>query len=80
MILHNYRNEKVTIPQNTQIGALSIKSFSEKSVFIPQRVDQTKFDSMKTHFKMAIFFELREDLSNKIHKMLEKGITFVEEK
>ena len=26
---------------------------------------------MKTHFKLANFFELREDLSDKIYKMLE---------
>ena len=44
-----------------------------KICFIPQRVDQTKFDSMKTHFKLAIFFELREDLSDKIYKMLENA-------
>ena len=35
LILHNYRNKDVTIPQNTKLGILSIECFSEKSVFIP---------------------------------------------
>ena len=67
ILLHNYRNEEVTIPPNSKLGILRIECFSEKSVFIPQKVDQTKFENM------AKFFELREDLSEKIDKMLENA-------
>ena len=34
-------------------------------------MDQKKFNSIKSHFKKANFFEMREDWSNKIYKMLE---------
>ena len=51
VILHNFKNETIIIPPNAHIGSLCIKSFSEKTIFIPQRVEQNKFDSMKSHFK-----------------------------
>ena len=33
LILHNYRNENITIPQNIHLGVLSIKSF-QKNLFV----------------------------------------------
>ena len=35
VILHNFKNEMIIIPPNAHIGSLCIKSFSEKTIFIP---------------------------------------------
>ena len=71
IILHNYRNVPVLLEPNTRLGNLSIKTLSDDVTFWPQLVKETIFDKLGGHYENSKKFELREQLSSSIYKMLQ---------
>jgi hypothetical protein len=73
IILHNFRNTALEIHKNSKIGILSIKTFSNNTTFLPLRVDNVHFMSMKNAFQDHNNSMLRFDLSTKICKMFKES-------
>ena len=71
LILHNFRNTKLTLSSNTKLGSLSVKTLSDKVQFIPYLVEEKHFDKMFNHHKNAQNIVLCEQLSSTICKMLQ---------
>ena len=50
-ILHNFRNTEIIIRENSTIGFLNIKTFTDDTTFIPKKVNDVQFQTMKMHFE-----------------------------
>jgi hypothetical protein len=66
-------NTDLIIHKNSKIGILSIKTFSDNTTFLPLRVDNVHFESMKSAFQNHNNSMIRLDLSTQICNMLKES-------